>query len=72
VPSPEIAERVVPERRVRDPISGKEIVIPAHTERSISGQAVQVPPQTGYDAGGGAPVHIPGGIRPPADSRQGP
>ena len=72
-PAPEAPiERVVPERRERDPISGREIVIPSHTERSISGSAVQVPPLTGYDAGTGAPVHLPGGIRPPADERQGP
>jgi len=72
VPAPNITERVVPERRVRDPFSGREVVIPSHTERQVSGGAVQVPPLTGYGAGGGPPVHVPGGVRPPAESRQGP
>jgi hypothetical protein len=72
VPAPDVSERVVPERRVRDPFSGREVVIPSHTERQISGGAVQVPPLTGYGAGGGPPVHVTPGIRPPAESRQGP
>jgi hypothetical protein len=72
VPAPVITERVVPERRVRDPHSGQEVVIPSHVERHISGQAVQAPPLTGYGAGGGPPVHVPGGVRPPADARQSP
>lgn len=72
VPAPDISERVVPERRVRDPFSGREVVIPSHTERQISERAVQGPPLTGYDARGGPPVHVPGGVRPPAESRQGP
>ena len=72
VPAPDVTERVVPERRVRDPFTGREVVIPSHTERQVSGGTVQVPPLTGYDAGGGPPVHVQGGVRPPAESRQGP
>src|SRR3972149_5386224 len=47
------AERVVPERRVRVPETGQEVVIPAHTERRISDTQVSVPPLAGFPAGGG-------------------
>jgi len=69
------AERVVPERRLRVPETGQEVVIPAHTERHVSDQQVLVPPLAGFPtggAGGGGVVHFPGGERPPADRRQGP
>ena len=67
------AERMVPERRVRIPETGQEVVIPAHAERRISDQQVSVPPLAGFPTGGGAGVvHFPGGERPPADLRQGP
>ncbi len=73
-PAPEPpAERLVPERRVRIPETGQEIVIPPHYERRLSDQQSVVPPLTGYGAqGGGAAPIIPGGERPPAESRQGP
>jgi hypothetical protein len=60
----------VPEQRVTDPGTRKEIVIPAHEERRVTDTQVNVPPLTGYGAGG--PVHIPGGDRPPAELRQTP
>ena len=67
------AERLVPERRLRDPGTGKEIVIPPHYERRITDQQSQVPPLTGYGARGeGTIIHIPGGERPPAELRQSP
>lgn len=65
------AERLVPERRFRDPLTGREVVIPAHQERRLTDQRYWVPPLTGYGAHEG-PVHIPGGERPPADQRQAP
>ncbi|MET0851783.1 MAG: hypothetical protein ABW020_11675 [Candidatus Rokuibacteriota bacterium] len=66
------AERLVPERRVRDPLTGREIVIPAHYERRITDQQWWVPPLTGYGANHEGPVHIQGGSQPPADQRQAP
>jgi hypothetical protein len=65
-------ERLVPERRVRDPLTGREIVIPAHYERRITDQQWWVPPLTGYGANHEGPVHIQGGSQPPADQRQAP
>jgi hypothetical protein len=65
------AERLVPERRVRDPRTGREIVIPAHYERRITDQQWWVPPLTGYGANHEGPVHIQGGPQPP-DQRQAP
>ena len=62
--------RWVPEQRVIDPGTRKEIVIPAHEERRITDTQVNVPPLTGYGPGG--PAHIPGGDRPPAELRQTP
>jgi hypothetical protein len=67
------AERVVPERRVRVPETGQEVVIPAHTERRLSDTQVWVPPLVGYPAAaGGSPAHVTAGERPPAELRQGP
>ncbi|MBI2528789.1 MAG: hypothetical protein HYV93_22755 [Candidatus Rokubacteria bacterium] len=72
-PAPPPAERVVPERRVRVPETGQEVVIPAHTERRISATQVWVPPLAGFPAGDGAAVvHFPAGERLPAELRQGP
>jgi hypothetical protein len=68
--APPPATRWVPEQRVMDPATRKEIVIPAHEERRITDTQVNVPPLTGYGPGG--PVHIPGGDRPPAELRQTP
>ena len=65
-------ERLVPERRVRDPLTGREFVIPAHYERRITDQQWWVPPLTGYGANHEGPVHIQGGAQPPADQRQAP
>jgi hypothetical protein len=69
---PPPAERLVPERRIRIPETGQEIVIPSHYERRITDQQYSVPPLTGYDARGQGTVVIPGGERPPADLRQSP
>jgi hypothetical protein len=65
-------ERLVPERRLRDPATGREIVIPAHYERRITDQQWWVPPLTGYGSHHEGPVHIQGGPQPPADQRQAP
>ena len=65
-------ERLVPERRIRDLLTGREIVIPAHYERRITDQQWWVPPLTGYGANHEGPVHIQGGSQPPADQRQAP
>jgi hypothetical protein len=64
------ATRWVPEQRVIDPGTRREVVIPGHEERRITDTQVNVPPLTGYGPGG--PVHIPGGDRPPAELRQAP
>jgi hypothetical protein len=66
--APPPATRWVPEQRVIDPGTRREVVIPAHEERRITDTQVNVPPLTGYGPGG--PVHIPGGDRPPAELRQ--
>lgn len=67
------AMRLVPERRVLDPLTGKETVIPSHYERRITDQQFQVPPLTGYGVRGDGTITVfPGGERPPADIRQGP
>ena len=68
--APPPATRWVPEQRVIDPGTRREVVIPAHEERRITDTQVNVPPLTGYGPGG--PVHIPGGNRPPAELRQTP
>jgi hypothetical protein len=65
-------ERLVPERRLRDPVTGRETVIPAHYERRITAQQWWVPPLTGYGAHHEGPVHIQGGPQSPADQRQAP
>ena len=55
VPAPtEPRERIVPEKRVRDPMTGKEVVVPQHSEGPG-----QPPPSTGYGAGGQGPVLAP-------------
>jgi hypothetical protein len=66
--APPPATRWVPERRVIDPGTRRDVVIPGHEERRITETQVNVPPLTGYGPGG--PVHIPGGDRPPAELRQ--
>lgn len=66
--APPPATRWVPEQRVIDPGTRREVVIPGHEERRITDTQVNVPPLTGYGPGG--PVHIPGGDRPPAELRQ--
>jgi hypothetical protein len=68
--APPPATRWVPEQRVIDPGTRRELVIPGHEERRITDTQVNVPPLTGYGPGG--PVHIPGGDRPPAELRQAP
>ena len=68
--APPPATRWVPEQRVIDPGTRREVVIPGHDERRITDTQVNVPPLTGYGPGG--PVHIPGGDRPPAELRQAP
>jgi hypothetical protein len=70
-PAPVPAEVVVPERRVTLP-GGEVVVVPSHRERRISDQAFVVPPLPAFRAGGGGPVHLPGGVRPPAELRPGP
>lgn len=65
------AERLVPERRVRVPGTDRQIVVPSHYERRISDQQSQVPPLSGYGAGGEI-IHIPAGERRPAELRQSP
>jgi hypothetical protein len=57
--SPEPRERIVPEQRVRDPLTGKEVIVPQHTEGPG-----QPPPSTGYGTRGQGPV-----LAPPKDSR---
>ncbi len=66
------AERYVPERRFFSPEFGREVVVPGHWERRISDQRVEVPPLLATDARTGATVLVPGGERPPVESRQGP
>ncbi len=56
---PEPRERIVPEKRVRDPVTGNEVIIPQHTERPG-----QPPPSTGFGTKGQGPV-----LAPPKDSR---
>ena len=68
--APPPATRWVPEQRVIDAGTRREVVIPGHEERRITDTQVNVPPLTGYGPGG--PVHIPGGDRPPAELRQAP
>ena len=67
-PPPE--SRYVPEQRLIDAGTRKEIVIPGHEERRLSDTQVTVPPLTGYGPGG--PVAIPGGDRPPGELCQAP
>ncbi len=60
VPPPsEPRERIVPEKRVRDPNTGKEVIVPPHYERPG-----QPPPSTGYGTKGEGPV-----LAPPKGSR---
>jgi hypothetical protein len=61
----------VPERRVFSPEYQREVIIPGHYERRITGQQSAVPPLPGYGTRGELPVLIPGGDRPPADQRPG-
>lgn len=67
-PPPET--RWVPEQRVVDPGTRREVVIPAHEERRITDTQVNVPTLPAYGPGG--PTHIPGGDRPPAELRSTP
>jgi hypothetical protein len=71
-PVPQPAERYVPERRVTVPGTGREIIVPGHTERAISGTQAQVPTLPTYSTNPTGPFHIYGGDRPPAELRQGP
>ncbi len=66
------SERWVPDRRVRVPELGRDVLIPGHYERRITDQQYAVPPLPAFDIKGGGTVTIPGGQRPPADLRQGP
>src|SRR5262245_60712189 len=68
--APPPATRWVPEQRVMDPGTRKEIVIPAHEERRITDTQVNVPTLPAYSPSG--PAFIPGGDRPPAELRQAP
>ena len=67
-PPPETRE--VPEQRLIDPGTRKEIEPPGPAARRLADTQHTVPPLTGYGPGG--PVHIPGGTRPPAELRQAP
>ena len=66
------AERLVPERHLRLPELGREVVIPSHYERRISDQQYAVPTLPAYGLNGGLVGVIPGDNRPPADVRNGP
>src|SRR5262245_48654780 len=57
--APEPRERIVPEKRVRDPMTGKEVIVPQHSEGPG-----QPPPSTGYGTKGEGPV-----LAPPKGSR---
>ncbi len=65
-------EEWVPERRVFVPEVGREVIVPGHYERRLSGQESAVPSLPGYDPNTGTTVTIPGGERPPAELRQSP
>jgi hypothetical protein len=65
-------ERLVPERRVRVPGTDKEVVIPPHYERQITDQQSAAPTLPAYPTDGGPIIHVPGGPRPPAETRPGP
>lgn len=71
-PPPPAAERYVPARRFFSPALGREVIVPGHWERRISDQRVEVPTLPATDARTGATVIVPGGGRPPVESRQGP
>lgn len=65
-------ERYVPARSVYSPDLQRQVVVPAHFERSVNDQRVQVPPLVITDPDGRNPVVVPGGERPPLERRQGP
>ncbi len=69
---PQPGERWVPERRVYQPDLGREIIVPGHYERRVSDQNYAVPTLPAYDPATGGTITIPGGERPPVESRQGP
>jgi hypothetical protein len=50
----------------------RELIVPGHYERRLSGQESAVPSLPPFDPSTGLTVTIPGGERPPADLRQGP
>ncbi|HET8578024.1 MAG TPA: hypothetical protein VFO18_13070 [Methylomirabilota bacterium] len=62
----------VPERRVFSPELGREVVVPGHWERRVSGQRVDVPSLPVLDPRTGRIITVPAGERPPVDQRQGP
>jgi hypothetical protein len=66
------AQVYVPARRVFSPELGREVVVPGHWERRVSGQRVEVPSLPVLDPRTGTTLTVPSGERPPADQRQGP
>ena len=52
-------ERLVPESRRRDPLTGQDKVISPHYERATTGRP-EAPPPIGYDPPGQRAPHIPG------------
>ena len=53
-------ERLVPESRQREPVTGKEIVTPPHYERSTPDGTWQSAPPTSYGTPTAIPPRIPG------------
>jgi hypothetical protein len=70
--APPPAERWVPERRVFSPELRREIVVPGHYERVLSDTQSRVPPLHGTIPEEGRTIVIPGGDRPPAETRNSP
>lgn len=69
---PSVSDRWVAERRMFLPDLGREVIIPGHYERRVSDQQYLVPSLPIYDVGTGLSTVLPGGVRPPAELRQGP
>jgi len=54
----------VPDRHLRDPIDGRNIIVPGHWERRLPDGQYYGPPMTICGEAGGTCTTIPAGVRP--------
>ena len=60
----------VPDRHLRDPIDGRNIIVPGHWERRLPDGQYYGPPMTICSEAGGTCTTIPAGVRPAPEHRQ--